>query len=127
MEFRLDAIPDARCDLDLVRLVWNNLLGNAVKYTAQKPVAVIEIAGAVADEEVSYTIKDNGAGFDPRYADKLFRVFQRLHTASEFEGTGLGLSLVHRIVARHGGRVWADGRPNEGATFGFALPTLGPL
>jgi light-regulated signal transduction histidine kinase (bacteriophytochrome) len=97
-------------------------LGNSVKYTRGRPVATIEVEGALEGGEVRYTVKDNGSGFDPRYAGKLFQVFQRLHKASDFEGTGVGLALVQRIVNRHGGRVWAEGRPNEGATFGFALP-----
>jgi light-regulated signal transduction histidine kinase (bacteriophytochrome) len=122
LEFRVGELPPATCDADLIRQVWANLLGNAVKYTGLGPEAIIEIAGALDDEEVRYTVKDNGTGFDPRYVDKLFGVFQRLHKVSEFEGTGVGLALVHRIVNRHGGRVWAEGRPNEGATFGFALP-----
>jgi light-regulated signal transduction histidine kinase (bacteriophytochrome) len=96
-----------------------------VKYTRGRPIAIVEVDGALDGGEARYTVKDNGAGFDPRYSDKLFTVFQRLHKASEFEGTGVGLALVERIVSRHGGRVWAEGRPSVGATFGFALPHRG--
>jgi signal transduction histidine kinase len=122
IQVRIGDLPPASCDHDLVRQVWTNLLSNAAKYTRARPVAVIEIDGDVADDEVRYTVRDNGTGFDSKYASKLFQVFQRLHSAAEFEGTGVGLALVQRIVARHGGRVWAEGRPDQGATFGFALP-----
>jgi signal transduction histidine kinase len=122
LDFRIGKLPPVVCDYDLIRQVWTNLLGNAVKYTRGRPVAIVEVQGALQGADVCYTVKDNGSGFDPKYSDKLFEVFQRLHTASEFEGTGVGLALVQRIVMRHGGTVWAEGRPNEGATFGFALP-----
>ena len=120
--FRVGELPAANCDASLIKQVWINLLGNAVKYTRGSAVAQVEVEGVLEAGEVRYSIRDNGAGFDPRYADKLFGVFQRLHTASEFEGTGVGLALVQRIVTRHGGRVWAEGRPGDGATFGFSLP-----
>jgi two-component system sensor kinase len=122
LEFRIGDLPPAVCDYDLIRQVWANLLGHAAKYTRGRPAAVIEVQGVVEGNEVRYTVADNGCGFDPKYSGKLFEVFQRLHTAAEFEGTGVGLALVQRIVSKHGGRVWADGRPSEGATFGFALP-----
>lgn len=92
-----------------------------MKYTRDKPRAVIEIGRASEPGGPVYYVKDNGAGFDMRYADRLFGVFQRLHNAEEFEGTGIGLSIVRRITERHGGRIWAEGRPGEGATFYFTL------
>lgn len=115
-------LPTAKGDADLLRQVFVNLLSNAVKYTAPREVAVIEVGGAVGPGEVTYTVKDNGVGFSMDYAHKLFGVFQRLHSDEEFEGTGIGLALVQRIVRRHGGRVWAQGREGQGATFSFTLP-----
>ncbi len=122
LDFRFGPLPSAFADPGLLRQVWVNLVGNAVKYTRTRPVAIIEIAGAVDGEEICYTVNDNGVGFDRRYKDKLFGVFQRLHRAEEFEGNGVGLALIQRIVSRHGGRVWADAELERGATFGFALP-----
>jgi signal transduction histidine kinase len=122
LELRVGELPEATCDYGLIRQVWTNLLGNAVKYTRGRDVATVDVEGVLERDEVRYTIRDNGTGFNAAYSDKLFKVFQRLHTAKQFEGTGVGLALVHRIVSRHGGRVWAEGRPGEGATFGFALP-----
>jgi light-regulated signal transduction histidine kinase (bacteriophytochrome) len=109
-------------DRSLLKQVLANLVGNAVKYSRMRDPAVIEI-GCAGEEEgrVILFVRDNGAGFDMRYAHKLFGVFQRLHRAEEFEGTGIGLATVRRIVARHGGRVWAEGAVNEGATFSFTL------
>ena len=122
IEFRIGDLPTVVCDQDLIRQVWINLLANAAKYSRGRSLATVEVDGVLDGAEVRYTVKDNGSGFEPKYSDKLFQVFQRLHKASEFEGTGVGLALVQRIVSRHGGRVWAEGRPDEGATFGFALP-----
>lgn len=122
IDLRMGELPPAVGNAELLRQVWVNLLDNAVKYSRRKPVAVVEVSGRREKGEVSYTVKDHGAGFDPKYADKLFGVFQRLHSESEFEGTGVGLALVQRIVSRHGGRVWAEGKIDEGATFGFGLP-----
>ena len=121
---RLDvgALPPARGDRSMIREVVLNLLSNAAKFTAPREVGVIDVSGEVRGAEVVYHVKDNGVGFDMRYADKLFEVFQRLHGADEFEGTGIGLALVHRIIQRHGGRVWGEGETDRGAAFHFALP-----
>ncbi len=100
---------------------WTNLISNAVKYSKKEGVSIIEIGCSKADGEDIYYVKDNGVGFDMQYADKLFGVFQRLHKQSEFEGTGIGLALVHSIITKHGGRIWAEARVGEGATFYFTL------
>jgi light-regulated signal transduction histidine kinase (bacteriophytochrome) len=112
-------------DPALLKQVLANLVGNAVKYSCMRNPAVIDI-GCAGEEEgrVILFVRDNGAGFDMQYAHKLFGVFQRLHRAEEFEGTGIGLATVRRIVARHGGRVWAEGVVNEGATFYFTLKAI---
>lgn len=125
IRFKLHPLPPAQGDSSLLPLVWINLISNAVKYTRPKTVAEIEITSRDSNGEVVYCVKDNGVGFDPQYAGKLFGVFQRLHTDAEFEGTGVGLALVQRIILRHGGRVWAESILNEGATFYFTLPRSG--
>jgi light-regulated signal transduction histidine kinase (bacteriophytochrome) len=106
----------------LIREVLINLFSNAIKFAKPGEAAVIEVSGKTHTEEIIYAVRDTGVGFDMQYADQLFRVFQRLHSAEEFEGTGIGLALVQRIIHRHGGRVWAEGKVNEGATFYFTLP-----
>jgi light-regulated signal transduction histidine kinase (bacteriophytochrome) len=106
----------------MLRLVWQNLLGNAIKFTRDSAEPTIEIGHEDNGSEHLFHVRDNGCGFDMRYVDKLFGVFQRLHHADEFEGTGIGLANVHRIVSRHGGRTWAEGEPGVGATFHFTLP-----
>ncbi len=106
----------------MLRQVWINLLDNAIKFTRQKPAAAVDVGGRAEGSENIYYVKDNGAGFDMQYADKLFSLFQRLHSVEEFEGAGFGLAIVKRIVTRHGGRVWAEGKVNGGAAFYFALP-----
>ncbi|HEX6997141.1 MAG TPA: ATP-binding protein [Gammaproteobacteria bacterium] len=122
VELRVGRLPQAHGDRALLEQVWVNLLSNAIKFSSRKDEPVVEV-GAISEElEHVYYVRDNGAGFDPRYKAKLFGVFQRLHDGSEFPGTGVGLALVQRIVLRHGGRVWADGKPGEGATFYFTLP-----
>jgi light-regulated signal transduction histidine kinase (bacteriophytochrome) len=122
IEFRVGCLPTAVADRALVEQVWVNLISNAVKYTRGRQDAIITIDGAIEADQVVYRIADNGVGFDMRYAHKLFGVFQRLHSDSEFEGTGVGLALVRRVVIRHGGWISADARPGSGATFEFALP-----
>jgi signal transduction histidine kinase len=119
----LGPLTDVPGDTGLLRQVWVNLLGNAVKFSAPVEAPRIQVRSDRIDGECRYTVRDNGVGFDPTYADKLFQPFSRLHPTAEFEGTGIGLAIVARIVTRHGGRVWAEGSPRGGATFGFALPT----
>ena len=116
-----DLLP-ALCDSTLIRQVWSNLISNAIKYSSKKDRPCIEIDSCMEDDSIVYSIKDNGVGFDMKYAGKLFTVFQRLHGLKEFEGSGVGLALVQRVVVRHGGRVWADAQEGAGATFYFSLP-----
>ncbi|MGZ3474694.1 MAG: sensor histidine kinase [Polyangiales bacterium] len=111
----------ARGDASLVRAVLENLLGNAFKFTARAPVAKIEVGSTQEGERAVFFVRDNGAGFDMKYAAKLFAPFQRLHSVKDFPGTGVGLATVQRIVHRHGGRIWADSKPGEGTTFFFTL------
>ncbi len=118
-------LPAAHGDRALLKQVWANLIGNALKYSSKVATPRIEIGGRVNGAEHEYWVRDNGAGFDPRYTDRLFGVFRRLHGEDEFPGTGVGLAIVRRVVARHDGRVWAEGKPGEGACFGFALPKEG--
>lgn len=120
--FRIGALPAIKADPVLIKQVWVNLVSNAVKYTRHKEIAFIEIDCAEKDGAFVYSVKDNGAGFDMQYANKLFGIFQRLHSVKEFEGTGIGLSIVERIVSNHGGQIWADAAVDKGATFCFALP-----
>jgi signal transduction histidine kinase len=118
----LGALPRSWGDRALLKQVWTNLISNAVKYSSGRPAPHLEISGSESADETVYLVKDDGAGFDMRYYDKLFGVFQRLHTENEFPGTGVGLAIVQRVVTRHGGRAWAQGQPGEGAEFFFSLP-----
>lgn len=122
IDFSLEKMHVGYGDPALVRQVLVNLLSNAVKFTKDRKPAVIEVRSYRKDGEIVYCVRDNGIGFDMNYADKLFGVFQRLHSADEYEGTGVGLAIVQRIVHRHGGRVWAEGKVGEGSTFYFTLP-----
>ena len=126
IHFSVQPLPPAQGDPALLRQVWVNLLGNAVKYTRRAAEARIEVGSLTTGAEVIYFVKDNGVGFDMRYAAKLFGVFQRLHGEAEFEGTGVGLALSQRIIHRHGGRIWAEAKPGEGATFFFTVPPEAP-
>ncbi|MFC1826231.1 ATP-binding protein, partial [Thermodesulfobacteriota bacterium] len=119
---KIDSLPPATGDRAMIQEVLMNLLSNALKYSSTREAAFIEVSAKTEGNEHVYSVKDNGVGFDMKYSDKLFDVFQRLHSTKEFEGTGIGLSLVQRIVQRHGGRVWGEGKVNEGATFYFSLP-----
>jgi len=122
IEFRLGPLPRVAADAAMMKQVFVNLLDNAIKYSAPTARALIEVEGFIRGGEAVYVIKDNGVGFDMKYANKLFGVFQRLHGPTEFSGTGIGLSIVKRIVTRHGGRIWAEGQVGQGAIFSFALP-----
>jgi two-component system, chemotaxis family, sensor kinase Cph1 len=129
LKWIIPPLPPVRADPAMVRQVWFNLIDNAVKYSGKSPEPRIEIGhrdtGPTAP--VEFFVRDNGVGFDMQYVDKLFGVFQRLHGQTEFEGTGIGLANVHRIVSRHGGQTRAEGRVGEGATFYFSLPRPAPL
>ncbi len=127
MDVIVDPLQPTRGDRTLLRQVLANLIGNAFKFSRGRPHPQIEIGARREGQAVVYFVRDNGVGFDMRYADKLFGVFQRLHRADEFEGTGVGLALAQRIIQRHGGRIWADGKVDGGATFFFTLPAERPV
>src|SRR5690606_36080278 len=122
LNINIQSLPLAMADSTLMRLVWQNLIGIAMKYSKPQTRQLIEIGGQTEEKQSIYWVKDNGVGFNPEYADKLFEPFQRLHKDSEFEGSGIGLSIVKRIVQRHGGKVWAESNPNQAAVFYFSLP-----
>jgi len=122
-QIEVEPLPAAHGDRALLRQVWANLIANAVKYSSKAARPFIRISGRQVGAENHYCVRDNGVGFNMDYAGQLFRVFQRLHRADEFSGTGVGLAIVHRVVTRHGGRVWAEGKVDQGAVFSFALPT----
>ena len=121
VEIRIGPLPECECDPALLKQVWVNLLDNALKYSRRRATALIEIGSTAQPEGTVYFVRDNGTGFDMKYAGKLFGVFQRLHRMEDFEGTGVGLATVQRIVQRHGGRIWAEAEPDRGATFFFTL------
>jgi light-regulated signal transduction histidine kinase (bacteriophytochrome) len=124
--FSVKSLPDAYGDAMLMRQVWSNLLANAIKYTLPSNKRIIEVGGYRESDTNVYYVKDSGVGFNQEYTHKLFGVFQRLHSADEFDGTGVGLAIVQRIIHRHGGSVWAEGQNNQGATFYFSLPSMEP-
>jgi light-regulated signal transduction histidine kinase (bacteriophytochrome) len=118
----ISSSPPAYGNWSMIRQVFINLLSNAIKFTKPRKMRIIEIGCMTGEEQNTYHVRDNGAGFEMQHANKLFGVFQRLHSSDEFKGTGLGLAIVRRIIHRHGGQVWAEGKINEGATFYFTLP-----
>jgi len=125
IRFDLGPLPAALGDRALLKQVWVNLLGNACKYSGKQPSPQVTVSATSPGEtEVVYSVADNGTGFDMRYYEKLFGVFQRLHSQDEFPGTGVGLAIAHRVITRLGGRIWAESTPGEGATFHFSLPAV---
>jgi light-regulated signal transduction histidine kinase (bacteriophytochrome) len=123
IDWRIGDLPAVNGDAAMLRMVLANLISNALKFTQPRQQARIEIGSMPGQtSETVIFVRDNGVGFDMAYADKLFGVFQRLHRVDEFEGTGIGLANLRRIIVRHGGRTWAEGKPNQGATFYFMLP-----
>lgn len=117
-------LPDAEADLTLIYQVWMNLISNAIKYSSKMDSPKIEIGSEINKNDITYYVKDNGAGFDMKYSHRLFGVFQRLHAPEDFEGTGIGLAIVQRILIKHDGKIWMNSQPNNGATFYFTLPIL---
>ncbi|BDZ68419.1 sensor histidine kinase [Methanobacterium ferruginis] len=122
IEFTVGNLPNAYGDRAMLGQVFQNLIGNAIKFTRNKNPAIIEVGGKKEGKEFVYYVQDNGAGFDMKYINKLFGLFQRLHSPEEFEGTGVGLSIVQRVIRRHGGHVWGEGKVDGGATIFFTLP-----
>lgn len=122
IEFSVDELPDVKAERNLIRQVWVNLISNALKYSSKKEKTSIRISFEKKENEIIYSIRDNGAGFDMKYYSKLFGVFQRLHSQQEFTGTGVGLAIVQKVLEKHKGRIWADAKVDGGATFYFSLP-----
>jgi light-regulated signal transduction histidine kinase (bacteriophytochrome) len=125
IDWHIEPLPAVECDSGLMKQVFANLLSNAVKYTRPRPQAVIEVGCRRVNGHTAVFVRDNGVGFNMKYADKLFGVFQRFHRAEEFEGTGVGLATVDRIIRKHGGHIWAEAAVDRGATFYFTVAALG--
>jgi light-regulated signal transduction histidine kinase (bacteriophytochrome) len=123
IKLNIGKLQKAFGDVALFGQVWTNLISNAIKYTSKNDVSEISIGSKITGDMIIYFIKDNGVGFDMQYAHKLFGVFQRLHSEAEFEGNGVGLAIIQRIILKHGGKVWAEGEVGKGATFYFSLPS----
>jgi light-regulated signal transduction histidine kinase (bacteriophytochrome) len=121
-EIKVSKLHDIKGDYNLLQQAFFNLMANAVKFSSKKEHPIVEVFSEETKKEIIYTIKDNGVGFNMDYVNKLFIVFQRLHAQEEFEGTGVGLAIVQRVVLKHGGKVWAEGKPDKGATFKISLP-----
>ncbi|HEX3797897.1 MAG TPA: ATP-binding protein [Verrucomicrobiae bacterium] len=126
IEWKISELPEVDCDPGLIRQVFTNLISNSIKYSRQREHTVIEVGAQKNNGDVAFFVRDNGVGFNMKYSGKLFGVFQRLHRVEEFEGTGVGLATVARIIRKHGGRIWADAELNKGAAFFFTLPAQGP-
>jgi light-regulated signal transduction histidine kinase (bacteriophytochrome) len=122
VEFVVSKLESSTADIRMMRQVWLNIISNALKYTQKNSVTKIEVSSYRESRRIVYSVKDNGVGFDMQYVGKLFGVFQRLHKVQDFEGTGVGLAIVKRIMDKHGGQVWVNSKINEGATFYFSLP-----
>jgi two-component system sensor kinase len=122
IQFELEDLPPACGDADLIKQVFANLFSNGVKFTGPRELAIIEVTGRNGEKQNTYCVRDNGVGFDLQFAGKLFGMFQRMHPQDEFEGSGAGLALTQRIIQKHGGRIWAEAKEGEGATFCFTLP-----
>ena len=124
-EMEISLLASTFGDRSMIKQVWINLLSNAIKYSSKNLTPIVKVGSHRDRESVIYSVSDNGVGFDMKYYEKLFKVFQRLHRPSDFSGTGIGLALVQRIIEKHQGRVWAEAKVNEGATFFFSIPTKG--
>ena len=124
IKFTVRKLPAINGDTNMMHQVWVNLISNAIKFSSKRKQAIISVSSKIEQEKTTYFIKDNGAGFDMKYADKVFGVFHRLHNEREFEGTGVGLALVRRIIQRHGGNIWAEGEVDIGATLYFSMPKI---
>jgi light-regulated signal transduction histidine kinase (bacteriophytochrome) len=114
-------MPVVKADISLMKIVWENLLDNAIKFSSKRTESIIEIKTLEQEAEYVFSIRDNGIGMDMKYAQKLFGVFQRFHSTDEFEGSGIGLAIVRRVISRHGGRIWAESQLNNGSVFNFSL------
>ena len=122
--WEVQALPRVNGNFNTIRQVWVNLISNAIKYSARQLHPHIEISSSINEGHTVFIVRDNGVGFDNKYKDKLFKVFQRLHSADEFEGTGIGLALAAKIITKHGGKIWAEGEVSNGASFYFSLPAI---